>query len=124
VPDSQKVTADSYQASLCQHVTPWLSARYPEVNYMFQQDGDPAHTTNSTQRFLESNMTSKLSKAVWPPPYLPDFHPLQYGNLRVLQAKVNTTALENKNFLVHQSAGMEPAKQCGAAVSSNPTWRR
>jgi hypothetical protein len=35
---------------------PWLSAMYPERNYMFQQYSKPAHTANSMLRFLGNNM--------------------------------------------------------------------
>ncbi len=37
--DGEKVTADSYQALLRRHDIPWLSATYPEGNYVFKQDG-------------------------------------------------------------------------------------
>ncbi len=73
--DGEKVTADTYQTLLCRHVIPWLSARYPEGNYVFQQDGSPAHTSNSTQQFIESNMAAHWSKTVWLP-YSPDLNPL------------------------------------------------
>ncbi len=66
IPDGEKITADSYQTLLRWHVMPWLSATYREGNYAFQQDGAPAHTANSTQTFLEKNMTALLSKVVWP----------------------------------------------------------
>jgi hypothetical protein len=61
VPDGEKVTADTYQALLRQHVIPWLYATYPEGNYVFQQDGAPAHTSNSMQKFIESNMEAHWS---------------------------------------------------------------
>ncbi len=92
VPDGHKVTADSYQALLHRHVMPWLSAKYPEGNYVFQQDGAPAHTANSTQTFLAKNMEAHWSKVVWPP-YSPDLNPLDYGIWGVLQTKINATGL-------------------------------
>ncbi len=78
VPDGEKVTADSYQVLLHRHVIPWLSATYSEGSYVFQQDGAPAHTANSTQQFIESNMAANWSKTVWPP-YSADLNPLDYG---------------------------------------------
>jgi hypothetical protein len=98
VPDGEKVTADSYQALLRRHVIPWLSATYPEGNYVFQQDGSPAHTANSTQQFIESNMAANWSKTVWPP-YSPNLNPLDYGIWGVMQIKVNATSHENKSAL-------------------------
>jgi hypothetical protein len=61
-PDGEKVTVDSVQALLCQHVMPGLSATYHEGNFLFQQDGSHTHTTNSTQRFLENSMAAQWSK--------------------------------------------------------------
>jgi hypothetical protein len=94
----RKVTADTYQALLCRHIIPWLSATYPEGNYVFQQDSAPAHTANSTQQFIESNMAAHWSKTVWPP-YLPDLNPLDYGIWGVMQTKVNATSYENKSAM-------------------------
>jgi AraC-like DNA-binding protein len=74
VPNGKKITFVSYQTLLCKHMMPWLSATYPEGNYVFQRDGAPTHTANSTQTFLEKNMAVHWSKVVWPP-YLPDLNP-------------------------------------------------
>ncbi len=101
--DSEKVTADSYQALLRRHVIPWLSAMYPE-GY-----GAPAHTANSTQKFIESNMVVHWSKMVWPP-YSLDLNLLDYGIWGVLQAKLNATSHKNKRSDVHHLAGMALAK--------------
>jgi hypothetical protein len=59
MPDGQKVTADPCQVLLFQHVMPWLSSTYPEENYMFQQEGAPMHTANSTHRFVEINIAAQ-----------------------------------------------------------------
>ncbi len=98
VPDGEKVTADTYQALLRRCVIPWLSALYPEGNYVFQQDGAPAQTVNSTQQFIESNMATHWSKTVWPP-YSPDLNLLDYGIWGVMQTKVNATSHKNKSAL-------------------------
>jgi hypothetical protein len=98
IPDGEKVTANSYQALLRRHVMPWLSATYPEGNYVFQQDGAPAHTANSTQTFLAKNMAAHWSNVVWPP-YSPELNQLDYGIWGVLQTKVNATAHENMDAL-------------------------
>jgi hypothetical protein len=88
------------KALLRRNVIPWLSATYPEGNYVFKQDGVPAHTASSTQKFLESNMAAQWSKMVWPS-YLPDLNPLDYGIWVVLQAKVNAFSHKNKSTLTH-----------------------
>jgi hypothetical protein len=59
MPDGEKVTADPCQVLLFQHVMPWLSSTYPEENYMFQQEGAPTDTANSTHRFIETNIAAQ-----------------------------------------------------------------
>jgi hypothetical protein len=98
ISDSEKVTADSYLAMLHWHLMPWLSAMYPEGNYVFQQDDAPAYTANSMQRFHEKNIVAQWTKEVWPL-YSPELNPLKYGIWGVLQTKVNTTADKNTNAL-------------------------
>ncbi len=61
MPDGHKVTADPCQVLLFQHVMPWLSSTYPEENYMFQQEGAPIHTANSTHKFIETNIAAHLT---------------------------------------------------------------
>jgi hypothetical protein len=77
---------------------PWLFVTHPKGNYMFQQDRAPAHTANSTQRFLENNMSVQWSKDVWLP-YSPDLNPLDYSIWGILQTKVNATAHKNMKSL-------------------------
>jgi hypothetical protein len=98
--DGEKVTANSYQALLRRHMMPWPCATYPQGNYVFQQDGAPAHTANLTQRFLEKNIVAQWSKEFWPL-YLPELNPCDYDIWGVLPTKVNATAQENTNTLRH-----------------------
>jgi hypothetical protein len=59
VPDGRKVTTNSYQALLCQHMMLWLIDAYPEGNRVFQQEGAPALPANLTQRFLENKIVAQ-----------------------------------------------------------------
>jgi hypothetical protein len=63
---------------------------------MFQQDGAPAQTANSMQRFRENNMVAQWSKEFWPP-FSPDLNLLDYSVWGALQ----TIAYENANALRH-----------------------
>jgi transposase len=65
---------------------------------LFEQDGAPVHTANSTQRFLENIMAAQWSKEVWPP-YSPDLNPFDYGIWGVLQTKVKATFHKITNAL-------------------------
>lgn len=94
----EKVNADVYCRLLAKHVVPWLQKTYPNGNYVFQQDGAPAHTARSTQRFLEENMASYWPPTVWPP-YSPDLNPLDYSIWGVLQTKVQATAHDDVKAL-------------------------
>lgn len=72
-----RINAAMYQELLRSHVLPWLQARYPEGNYVFQQDGAPAHTARTTQNFLAQHFTHYWTKEQWPPSS-PDLNPLDY----------------------------------------------
>jgi hypothetical protein len=58
LPDGEKVTVKSYQAVLCQQVKPWLSATYPEGNYVFQPGWHAYAYAISSQQFLASIMVA------------------------------------------------------------------
>ena len=47
------------------HSTPWLKATYPDNNYVWQQNGAPAHTSKTAKKFSSTNMASFWSKDVW-----------------------------------------------------------
>ncbi len=84
----EKVSAEVYQRLLSDHVLPWLIRTYPDGNYVFQQDGAPAHTAKNTQDFLSANMADYWSKELLPP----DLNPLDYSIWSVMQLEVGATA--------------------------------
>lgn len=73
-----KINTEAYIEILSTKVLPWLKANYPQQNYVFQQDGAPAHTSNRTQEWLNRNMAEFWSKEMWPP-QSPDLNPLDYS---------------------------------------------
>jgi inhibitor of nuclear factor kappa-B kinase subunit alpha len=70
---------------------PWVKKNYPKGNYVFQQDGAPAHTANRTQEWLATNLAEFWPKDLWPPSS-PDLNPLDYSIWGVLEAKACKTS--------------------------------
>ena len=46
-------------------------------NFIFQQNGAPAHTARQSQEFLQANTPDFIGKDEWPP-NSPDLNPLDY----------------------------------------------
>jgi len=76
VPDGSKINAEYYSANLlpflledCQNCL--------QHDFIFQQDGAPAHTARHTQEWLASNSPDFVTKDEWPP-NSPDLNPLDY----------------------------------------------
>jgi transposase-like protein len=98
VPAGVKVNTDAYLDLLATHVLPWLKKTYPKGNYVFQQDGAPAHTANKTQKWLADNMASFWPKDVWPPSS-PDLNPLDFSVWSVVESKACKTSHANVDDL-------------------------
>ncbi|KAI6653150.1 Transposase [Oopsacas minuta] len=54
--------------------------------FVFQQDGAPDHTTNTTQDWMKHNTPNFIHKDVWPP-YSPDLNPMDYSVWSILENK-------------------------------------
>ena len=54
--------------------------------FLFQQDGAPAHTARSTQEWLKNETPGFLSKEEWPPSS-PDLNPMDFSIWSILQEK-------------------------------------
>lgn len=78
VPSGVRINTDRYLDILQKKVKPWIQANYPDGNYVFQQDGAPAHTSKRTQEWLDANMEAFWPKDMWPP-QSPDLNPLDYS---------------------------------------------
>ena len=73
-----RINPDRYLDILKDKVKPWIQANYPEGNYVFQQDGAPAHTSRRTQEWLDANLQELWTKDMWPP-QSPDLNPLDFS---------------------------------------------
>jgi len=91
IPAGLKVNTDVYIGLLERHLVPWLRRNYPDGNYVFQQDGAPAHTSKRTQEWLATNLSGFWAKDMWPPSS-PDLNPLDYSVWGVLEAKACKTS--------------------------------
>ena len=75
-------------------VLPWLKTTYPENNYVWQQNGAPAHTSKKVQKFCSTNMASFCSKNFWPLS-LSDLNSLDYFWWCAIDSKTNHTSHGN-----------------------------
>jgi DNA-binding Lrp family transcriptional regulator len=94
VPQGEKVNTEAYIGLLEANLLPWLRKNYPAGNYVFQQDGAPAHTSNRTQKWLADNVAQFWDKSMWPPSS-PDLNPLDYSVWSVLESKACATSHAN-----------------------------
>ena len=74
------------------------------ANYVFQQDGAPAHTAKNVQEWLGSNMNF-WPKDFWPP-QSPDLNPLDYSvwtHIESKACKVRHSSVEELKSSVNRS---------------------
>jgi len=62
-------------------------ASWPRTNFLFQQDGAPAHRARDTVAFLERETPHFIPPTLWPP-NSQDLNPVDYSIWSVLQEKV------------------------------------
>jgi inhibitor of nuclear factor kappa-B kinase subunit alpha len=98
IPSGLKVNTEVYIDLLSTKLLPWLRRNYPEGNYVFQQDGAPAHTSKRTQEWLAANTADFWDKSSWPPSS-PDLNPLDYSVWGVVEAKACRTSHANVDDL-------------------------
>lgn len=96
--DGEKVTTDVYYRVLRFNVLPWIKANYPQGNYVWQQDGAPAHTSARIQDFCKTNMAMFWSKEIWPPSS-PDLNPCDFFWWGAIESKTNATPHPNLDSL-------------------------
>lgn len=76
VADKAKINADYYVTSLLPKLIEDCETLMPG-NFIFQQDGAPAHTARKTQEWLTVNCPDFIKKDEWPP-NSPDLNPLDF----------------------------------------------
>ncbi|QQP57496.1 Uncharacterized protein FKW44_002509 [Caligus rogercresseyi] len=79
---NEKVNSDVYYKVL---------STFPMNNYVFTQDGAPAHTFKKVQEFCKGNMASFWPADFWPSSS-PDVNPLDFAVWGFLEGKTNKTS--------------------------------
>ncbi|QQP52179.1 Putative transposable element, partial [Caligus rogercresseyi] len=79
---NEKVISDVYYKVL---------STFPMNNYVFTQDGAPAHTFKKAQEFCKGNMASFWPADFWPSSS-PDVNPLDFAVWGFLEGKTNKTS--------------------------------
>ena len=73
-----KVNSKSYKNLLEIGLLPYCRRLYPNGDWVFQQDGAPAHTSKTTQEYLDGATPDFIRKDEWPP-QSPDCNPMDYA---------------------------------------------
>ena len=95
---NEKCTAGVYYKLLRYKVLPWIKQNYPNGDYVWQQDGAPAHTARKNQKFCKRHFEDFWDKSMWPPSS-PDLNPLDYFWWSILESRVNATPHPNLDSL-------------------------
>ena len=93
----EKINVETYYKTLRYQALPWLKTNYPNGNYVWTQDGAPAHTGKKIQDFCKSHFSNFWESCLWPPAS-PDLNPLDYFTWSVLEHATNRTSHNNVDF--------------------------
>ena len=77
VAEKAKINAEYYVNNLLPGLIGDCQVLAPNNNFIFQQDGAPAHTSRLAQEWLEQNTPDFIKKDEWPP-NSPDLNPLDF----------------------------------------------
>jgi hypothetical protein len=77
VAEKAKINAEYYVNNLLPGLIGDCQNLAPSNNFIFQQDGAPAHTSRLAQEWLEQNTPDFIKKDEWPP-NSPDLNPLDF----------------------------------------------
>jgi hypothetical protein len=77
IADKAKINADYYINSLLPQLIEDCQSTLPNQDFIFQQDGAPAHAARLTQEWIREHCPEFISKDEWPP-NSPDLNPLDY----------------------------------------------
>lgn len=76
-PPNETIDHEVYIRLLERRVIPACERVYPELSYVYQQDGAPAHKDENTQEWLRRNTPAFIDKDTWPG-YSPDLNVCDY----------------------------------------------
>ena len=81
------MNSESYKNLLEIGLLPDCRRLYPNGDWVFQQDGAPAHTSKTNQEYLDGATPDFIRKDEWPP-QSPDCNPMDYAVWNSLSQKV------------------------------------
>ena len=84
IEDGVKVNSMVYLDLLQSRVAPWFTNAFGNKDYVFQQDGAPAHTSNIVQIWAKENFKGFWAKEIWPPSS-PDLNTMDYSVWAILE---------------------------------------
>ena len=93
-----KIDQWAYQEMLAENIIPWIEAQDWPHGYVFQQDGAPAHTANSTQAWCHDHFQRVWPKCYWPP-CSPDLNVMDFAIWGILAQKACATAHKSLDSL-------------------------
>lgn len=97
IDEGVKVNSQVYLNMLKEKVLPWLTESFGN-DYIFTQDGAPAHTANVTQKWCKDNFKGFWDKTLWPPSS-PDINPMDFAIWSILESDVSSRSYPNLNSL-------------------------
>jgi len=116
-----KINSENYKNNiLIPHVKPLNEGIFHNINWVFQQDSAPSHSSKSTQSWCQSNLPNFISSEDWPP-FSPDLNPCDFWLWGELERRVHKKEHKNleslKKELIKQW-GLITNKECVEAANS------
>uniref|UniRef100_A0A3P8TI71 Paired domain-containing protein n=1 Tax=Amphiprion percula TaxID=161767 RepID=A0A3P8TI71_AMPPE len=87
IQEGVKVNSQVYLQMLEEKVLPWCTNAFGN-QYVFTQDGAPAHTSNITQAWCKQHFPGFWDKNMWPPSS-PDINPMEFAIWSILERDVS-----------------------------------
>lgn len=78
VPQGIKVNANNYLEMFKSKFFPWNHSHFGNKQWIFQQDGVPAHKANIVQSWCQQNFPNFIAFDQWPPSS-PNLNPMDYS---------------------------------------------
>ena len=95
---------------------------FKNESFLFQQDGAPVHTANTTQSCLSTKIPDFISKVEWPPSS-PDLNPMDFSLWSILETKAcakSHKSVDSLNKSLLKEWSQIPQETMRAAVNAVP----
>lgn len=97
IEDGVKVNNLVYIQMLEEKVLPWVTEAFG-TDYIFTQDGAPAHTSNISQKWCREHFNKFWNKEIWPPSS-PDINPMDFAIWSIIESEVSKISYSNLESL-------------------------